>query len=95
MPDFLPMNKIKVEMSSFDSNKWIYVPKPNKHDDDEKDDKGEELQRDIESDPFPLLDVKKKALSRPYLGCYMIPVKMDELIIENGLNVLESNQELK
>jgi hypothetical protein len=94
IPD-LPMNKIKIEISSFLSNKWIYVPGKEEYAFYETNDKNENITRDIENDPFPLLDVKQKALSRNYFGCCMGPIKMDERIIESGLRVLECNRAFK
>jgi hypothetical protein len=95
MPDYLPTNRIKVEISSLSSNKWIFIPRTRHIDDDERDDKGEELARDIERDPFPLKDVKRRVLSRSYFGCCKVPLEMDGRIIESGLLVLESNREAK
>jgi hypothetical protein len=95
MPDYLPMNKIKVEMSSFDSNKWIYIPKKEVFNDDELNEVGEIMQRDIERDPFPLQEVSKKALSGSFFGFFNEPVEMDERIIESGLQVLQCSQESK
>jgi hypothetical protein len=95
MPEYLPINKIKVEISTFDSNKWIYIPKPIKPNDDEKNDAGYELQRDIESDPFPLTHVKSRVLSQSFFGFCKVPLEMDERIVESGLKVLENVQESK
>jgi hypothetical protein len=96
MPDHLPINKIKVEISSFDSNKWIFIPGKERFADDAKNDKGEEMSRDVEKDPFRLSDVKKKAMNQSHFGCCcMVPVEMDERIIESGLKVLKSNREFK
>jgi hypothetical protein len=95
MPDHLPMNKIKVEISSFDSNNWIFIPGKERFADDAKNDKGEEMSTDVEKDPFPLFAVKKKAMNRSHFGCCEIPVEMDERIIERGLKILESNREIK
>jgi N12 class adenine-specific DNA methylase len=82
MPDYLPMNQVKVEISSFDSNNWMYVPKS-------FDDKENYI------DEKPLLNEENKVLSRSYFGCWKVPIKMNDRIIENGLKVLDCNQETK
>jgi hypothetical protein len=87
MPN-LPMNRIKVEISANASNKWIYVPKPIKPDDENK---FSELNMAIT--PSPLSNVKNRVLSRSYFDFFKSPLKMNERIIENGLKVLERNQE--
>jgi hypothetical protein len=82
------MNRIKVEISTFPSNKWIYIPKSIKPSDDDCDDYDRILQRDIERDPFPIYLVRRRALCRSFFGCCSAPVEMDQQIIENGLKVL-------
>jgi hypothetical protein len=82
MPNYLPMNKIRVEISSFDSNKWMDAPKFN-------DDKY------CTKDELPLIEDEKKVLGFSYFGCCKVPIEMDERIIESGLKVLENNQEIK
>jgi DNA polymerase III epsilon subunit-like protein len=78
MPDYLPMNQVRLEMSSFGSNKWMYKSNPLSEEDFNI---GEER----------LKAVEKIALGRSYCG-YKIPFIMDEPIIEGGLKVLESKQ---
>jgi uncharacterized coiled-coil protein SlyX len=95
MSDFLPMNRIKVEISSLDSKYWILIPKPAKPNEDETDDNGKTLERDIERDPLPLLNVKKTVLHQTYFGSWKIPLKMDEWITKKGLKVLKRNQEMQ
>jgi CxxC motif-containing protein len=82
------MNRIKVEISNFDSGNWTYIPKLIKPNDDELNDDDEKLERDIEGDPFPLH--KRQSL----YGFFSGSVKMDKQIIESGLRVLASKQEM-
>jgi hypothetical protein len=91
MPDYLPMKKIKVEISSFDSNFWIYIPKPMKT----NDDNDKKVKIDIERDPFPLIHVKKSVLNSSFFGFCKVPLEMDKRIVESGIKVLEYNQESK
>jgi hypothetical protein len=90
-PDYLPMNRIEIVMSSFDSHKRIYIPKPKNIIDDEK------MGHGIEQDPDPLLNVPKTIMNQSYFRCCKFPVKMDDRIIESGLNVLQlkSKRELE
>jgi hypothetical protein len=92
MPDYLPLNKIKVEVSSVDSNKWIHITKPEKPSIHESDEVGGNIDRDIEMDPFPLFENKKRAINRSFFGLCKVPLEMDERVIESGLKVLECKQ---
>jgi hypothetical protein len=83
MPGYLPMNQIIVEMSSFGSNKWMYVTKA---DDDFFENFVDEFGEKR------LKTVKQMALSRSHFG-YKVPLLMDEPIIEGGLKALERNLE--
>jgi hypothetical protein len=87
MPN-LPMNKIQVEISAYDSNNWIYIPKPIA-----SDDRTNFSELDMAITPSPLSKVKTRVLSRSVLGCFKVPLNMNERIIESGLKVLERNQE--
>jgi hypothetical protein len=95
MPKKLPRNKVKIEISSYDSNKWMFVPGEVIKTDDTKINKSENISTDIEGDPFPLLDVKEKTVHWSFFNYSWIPDEMDSQIIENGLKVLECNRELK
>jgi hypothetical protein len=85
IPNFLPMKRIKIEISSFDSDKWIYIPKSNSIDMD--------VLMDVEGDPFPLTKYKFAALHRTFFG-YKSYVQMDKRIVRNGLEILERRQQL-
>jgi hypothetical protein len=100
MPDYLPMNKIQIEISCYDSNKWICAPKPIKpHHIKVYINDYKAVEREIA--PLPLSspknskdkEIKKHVLKRSIFGCHKVPVEMDERIIESGLKVLESNQQ--
>jgi hypothetical protein len=82
LPGYLPMNRIKVEISSFISNKWIFTTKPNDYEENDL----------VEN---RLLNIRNKALCRSYFGCCKTPLTMDERIIESGLEVLEFTQKSK
>jgi hypothetical protein len=91
MPDFLPMNKIEIVISSFDIHKRIYIPKPKNIISNEK------MEHGIEQDPVPFLNVTKTMVNQSYFGCCKTPVKMDDRIIESGRKVLQmkSKRELE
>jgi hypothetical protein len=82
----IPKHKIKVEISSFDSNRWIYFPRTRQHSNEKIDNRS-----DIEGDPFPLMYFKEKVLHWSIMGVS----KMDSQIVQNGLKVLECNRQLK
>jgi hypothetical protein len=84
---FLPMKKIKIEISKFVSNRLIFIPKP----------KSPEFivdtSHDVEGDPFPLAISKGAALRQSYF-VYKVFEKMDERIVRSGLKILQQRQQL-
>jgi hypothetical protein len=91
------INKIKVEISSSDSNKWTYsvLSESTGFEYGAKDEKAHAATRDS----FTLLNLKKKmtmvTVNRFFFGHCEIPLEMDERIIESCLKVLKSNQQSK
>jgi hypothetical protein len=80
MPDFLPNQKIKIAISSFDKNKQIYIPLSTN--DDESKSKDEELGRNTRRNS---IDDRKREPSRPCFACCIkVPPEMNELTNKDG-----------
>jgi hypothetical protein len=87
IPGFLPMKKIKIEISKFTSNRLVFIPKSMDpefivH-----------ILHDVEGDPFPL-EIYKGAALRWWYFWYKTFVEMDERIVRRGLKILQQRQQL-